>query len=122
MSTENIKPSIFDGPQIRELIKHQHFTDCMTDKKKSAWIEFIWVVQNFLENKKFPNYIQHIEQRILHFQRLGCNMSINMDSLFSHLDCLPGNLGDLSEEHGERFHQYIRTKEERYQRCWNANA
>ena len=34
----------------------------MTDKEKSAWIEFIWVVQNFLGNKKSPDYIQHIEQ------------------------------------------------------------
>ncbi|GBP02474.1 hypothetical protein EVAR_95044_1 [Eumeta japonica] len=29
--------------------------------------------------------------------------------------------GDLSEEQGERFHQDIRTVEERYQGYWNVN-
>ena len=93
----------------------------MTDNEKSARIEFIWIVQNFLGNKKSPNYIQHIEQIMLHFQRLGCHMSIKMHFLFSHLDRFPENLGDLSEEQGERFHQDIRTMEERYQGRWNAN-
>ena len=50
----------------------------MTDKEKSAWIEFIWVVQNLLQNKKSPYYIQHIQQLMLHFQRLGYNMSIKI--------------------------------------------
>ncbi|RLU16163.1 hypothetical protein DMN91_011923 [Ooceraea biroi] len=31
----------------------------------------------------------------------------------------PSNLGDYSEEQGERFHQDIRVMEERYQRRWN---
>lgn len=84
----------------------------MTNKEKSAWIEVAWVVQNFLGNKNSPEYIQHIEQLMLHFQRLGCNMSIKMHFLFSHLDHFPENLGDLSEEQGERFHQDIRTMEE----------
>lgn len=35
--------------------------------------------------------------------------------LHSHLDRFPDNLGDYSEEQGERFHQDIRIMEERYQ-------
>ena len=35
-----------------------------------------------------------------------------MHFLFSHLDRFPENLGDLSEEQEERFHQDIRTMEE----------
>ena len=30
------------------------------------------------------------------------------------------NLGDVSEEHGERFHQDIQTMEKRYQGRWDA--
>ena len=67
LNTEKIKVGIFDGPQIRELIRNQHFNDCMTNKEKSARIEFIRVVQNFLGNNKSPDYIQHIEQLILYF-------------------------------------------------------
>ena len=33
---------------------------------------------------------------------------------FSHLDYFSENFGDVSEEHGERFHQDIRKMEERY--------
>jgi hypothetical protein len=38
------------------------------------------------------------------YQTLGCNMSIKMHFLYSHLDIFRENLGDVSEEQGERFH------------------
>ena len=49
------------------------------------------------------------------FQSLGAKMSIKIHYLFSHLDRFPENLGELSEEQGERFHQDIKVMEERYQ-------
>ena len=42
-------------------------------------------------------------------------MSIKVHFLHSHLDESPANLGDVSDEQGERFHQDIQTMEERYQ-------
>ena len=41
-------------------------------------------------------------------------MSIKLHYLFTHIDYFPENLGDVSEEQGERLHQDIRTKKERY--------
>jgi hypothetical protein len=35
-------------------------------------------------------------------------MSLKMHFLNSHLDYFPENLGDISEEHGKRFHQNIK--------------
>jgi len=35
--------------------------------------------------------------------------------LESHLDFFPENLGKVSDEHGERFHQDILAMEKRYQ-------
>ena len=32
-------------------------------------------------------------------------MSIKVHFLYTHIDSLPENLGDVSEEQGERFHQ-----------------
>ncbi|GFU49023.1 uncharacterized protein TNCV_2333161 [Trichonephila clavipes] len=52
-------------------------------------------------------------------KELGCNMSIKIHFLHSHLDRFPQNLGDFSEEQGERFHQGLRTMEERYQGWWD---
>ena len=46
-------------------------------------------------------------------------MSVNLDNFHSHLDCFRENLGDVSEEHGERFHQDILTVEKRYQARWD---
>ena len=43
-------------------------------------------------------------------------MSIEVNFLHSHFDRFPENLGDFSEEQGERFHQDIKVMEERYQR------
>lgn len=39
----------------------------------------------------------------------GLNMSLKIHFLHSHLDFFPENLGDVSDEHGERFHQEIKT-------------
>ena len=50
---------------------------------------------------------------------LGCNLSIKVHFLNSHLDKFPANLGDVSDEHGERFHQDIKVMEERYQGRWD---
>ena len=45
-------------------------------------------------------------------------MSIKVYFLLSHLDRFPENLGDVSDEQGERFHQDIKTMGERYQGRW----
>ena len=53
-------------------------------------------------------------------QDMGANMSIKFHFLFSHLDRFLENLGDLSDEQGERFHQDISEMEVRYQGRWDA--
>ena len=42
-------------------------------------------------------------------------MSIKMHYLFSHMDRFPENLGSMSDEQGEKFHQDIKEMESRYQ-------
>ena len=48
-------------------------------------------------------------------------MSITLQYLHSHLDRFPDNLGDVSEEQGERFHQDIKVMEDRYQGRWDSH-
>ena len=57
---------------------------------------------------------------LIAFKNLGCNMSIKMHYLFSHMDRFPENLGSMSDEQGERFHQDIKEMESRYQGRWDA--
>jgi hypothetical protein len=49
------------------------------------------------------------------FKELGCNMSFKVHFLDSHLDNFPANLGAVSEEQAERFHQDIKEMERRCQ-------
>ena len=48
-------------------------------------------------------------------------MSLKMHFLHSHIDFFPENLGAVSDEHGERFHQDISVMESRYQGKWSAS-
>ena len=41
-------------------------------------------------------------------EALGCRMSLKVHLLHGYWDYLPQNLGDMSEEHGERFPRSIR--------------
>ena len=45
--------------------------------------------------------------------------SLKMHFLPSHLDFFPENLGEVSDEQGERFRQDIQAMEERYKGVWN---
>ena len=46
---------------------------------------------------------------------MGCRMSLKIHFLHSHLDFFSPNLGDVSDEHGERFHLEMMIMERRYQ-------
>jgi hypothetical protein len=118
---EKLKAGIFDGPQIRQLINDPNFTASMNKIESCAWCSFVLVVVNFLGNKKADNYTHLVENMLFHFNRLGCNMSVKVHYLHSHLDHFLENLGDLSEEQGERFHQDINTMEAIYQGRWDAH-
>jgi hypothetical protein len=109
LTMEKPKAGIFDGPQIRQLTRDPHFIASMNEIESRAWSSFVLVVKNFLGNKKADNYTQLVEDMLFHFNRLGCNMSVKVHYLHSHLDRFPENLGDLGEEQGERFHRDIKT-------------
>ncbi len=121
LSDEKKKAGIFDRPQIRTLMRDHHFITTMTEAEARAWTAFSNVVQNFLGNKKADNYKKIVEELLVSLRDLGCRMSIKIHYLHSHLDKFPANLGDVSEGQGERFHQDIKTMEERYQGRWGLN-
>ena len=77
------------------------------------------IVKEFLGNTKAGNYKDFVETLLDSFHALGCNMSINVHFLKSHLNEFLANIGDVNYEHGERFHQDIKVMEERYQGRWN---
>ncbi|KMQ83920.1 hypothetical protein RF55_18789 [Lasius niger] len=92
----------------------------MTDLEKKAWMSFKKMIKDFLGNVKKKNYKAFVTNMLNHFKNLGCNMSLKLHFLHSHLDFFPDNFGDVSKEQGERFYQDIKKMERRYQGRWNA--
>lgn len=120
VSDAKIKEGIFVGPQIRKVIADRHFEELLSGKELDAWVAFKSIVANFLGNHKSLDYILVVKQCVDAYRIMGCNMSLKIHLLDSHLDFFPDNLGEVSDEHGERFHQDISLMESRYQGRWSA--
>ena len=55
------------------------------------------------------------------YKAMGCSISLKIHFLESHLDFFQENLGEGSDEHGERFHQDIMTMEKWSQGNWTSS-
>ncbi|UYV62479.1 K02A2.6-like [Cordylochernes scorpioides] len=115
ISEAKIKEGIFVGPQIRELQQDGNFQNSLNEVEAAAWNSFRNVCKNFLGSVKVENYRDIVYDLLLSYKALGCNMSLKIHFLHSHLYFFPDNLGAVSDEHGERFHQDISSMEKRYQ-------
>lgn len=121
LSDAKVKEGVFVGPDIRKLVKDENFENSLSDPEKDAWISLKDVMKNFLGNYKDPNYKDIVGRMLEKFEALGCKMSLKVHFLHAHLDYFPENLGDVSEEQGERFHQDMKEMERRYQGRWNVS-
>ena len=113
VSDAKVKAGVFTGPQIRKLLNDSNFVLSLNVIEKAAWISFKSVVDNFLGNKKSPDYREIIGNMIENYRQLDCRMSLKLHFMHSHLDFFPENLGAMSDEHGERFHQEISSMKQR---------
>jgi hypothetical protein len=86
----------------------------LSDKEKAAWKSFQKFSIGFLGNFKVANFREFVQDLMDSYEQLGCNMSLKMHFLFSHLDLFLLKCGGVSDEHGESFHQGILVTEHRY--------
>ena len=121
LSEAKLKAGVFVGPQIHTLFHDSEFEACLIDIEKQAWLSFKDVVQMFLGNHKAKDYKELVQNMLDQFRKHGSCISLKMHFQFSHIEYFPENLGDFSEEQGERFHQDIGQMEQRYQGRWNIN-
>jgi hypothetical protein len=94
------------GPQIRSLYKGNDFQNSMNVVERNAWTAFKNVIEKLLGNHE-----NIVSIMFKNFHILGCNMSLKVNFLFSHLNIFPKNLGAVSEEQGERLDQDIKQME-----------
>ena len=113
LTMEKLKAGIFDGPQIRQLIRDPEFENSMNEAELEAWKAFVLVVKNFLGNNKPRNYARLVNNMLTAFRNLGWNMSIK----YVPVSWEPG----FNEwRAGERFHWDLKEMETRYQGHWDA--
>lgn len=119
ISYAKIKEGIFVGPDIRKLMDDRKFTQCLSSAEAAAWNSFKNVVRNFLGNHKSGNYKQIVSDLLKNYKKIGARMSLKMHFLDSHLGFFPENLGEVSDEQGERLHQDLQRIEKNYQGFWD---
>ena len=115
LSAAKLKEGIFVGPQIREVLKDTGFEELLNLKELRAWEAFRSVCSGFLGNTQVPDYQVWIEKLLKSYEDMGCRMLLKIQFLHSHLNFFPPNLGAVSDEHRERFHQDISKVEINYQ-------
>src|SRR5215470_1287932 len=121
LTDEKLRAGVFTGPQIRSVISDSAFTGALNPAESAAWKAFVMLTENFLGNHRADNYVELVQNMLAAYERMGARMSLKMHFLHSHLDFFPSNLGAVSDEHGERFHQEIAVMESRYQGRFNPN-
>ena len=120
VSDTKIKEDIFIGPQIGELMQDKQFDEDLNETERNAWLSFKRICKDFLGNHKAANYQDVVQDLLTSYKPMVCNMSLKIHFLEYHLDFFspPENLGEVSDEHSERFHQDIMGMEKRYQGKW----
>ena len=121
VSDTKIKEGIFIGPQMRELMQDRQFDEGLNETERNAWLSFKRICKDFLGNHKAANYQDVVQDLLTLYKAMGCNMSLKIHFLESHLDFFPENLGKVCDEHGEIFHQDILSMEKRYQGKWTSS-
>ena len=85
-------------------MKDESYSENLTLFEKEAWNQFCLVVDNFMGNQTHPAYESIIENFISNrYKNLvqGCHQKFSLLAL----ELFPSNMGKVSDEHVERFHQ-----------------
>ena len=64
LSVEKLKAGIFDGPQIRQLIRDPEFENSINEEELEAWKAFFLVVKNICGNYKARNYSEIVNNML----------------------------------------------------------
>jgi len=115
------------GGYIYRNPNQQQFDEDLNETERNAWLSFKRICKYFLGNHKAANYQDLVLDLLTSYKAMGCNMSLKIHFLESHLNFLPENLGEVNDKHGERFHQTLwlwksGTKASRPQVCWQTIA
>ena len=116
-----LEAEVFVGPEIRKLMQNEGFGARLRPLELAAGNAMKSVVVNVLGSHRHKKYPDIIDSMLKANEQLDACMSWKMPFLRSHLAFFPSNLGEVSDEQEERFHQNISVIEGRYQGRYDAN-
>ena len=102
---------------------NNEFDEIVRRSELKAWISFKKVCKTFLGCHCLENFkeVGPIAEMLNTYKTLGCKMSLKVHFSESHLDFSHKHLRDVSDEHGEPFHQDISVMENRYKGKWSVS-
>ena len=99
-------------------MQDKQFDEDLNETERNAWLTFKRICKDFLGNHKVANYQDVVQDLLTSHKAIGCNISLLINFMESHLDFSPENFGKVCSEHGERFHHDIMAMEKQYQGKW----
>ena len=75
--------------------------------ERNALLSFKRICKDFLGNHKAAKSQDTVQDLLTSYNAMGSNMSLKIHFLDSHFNFFPENLGEVSDEHSEIFHQDI---------------
>uniref|UniRef100_A0A336KP55 CSON011970 protein n=1 Tax=Culicoides sonorensis TaxID=179676 RepID=A0A336KP55_CULSO len=113
-SEAKIVAGIVDGPQLKKLLQNSEFLHSLSKNEKDAWLGFNQLCSNVFGNFKSPKFLTLVKDMVLKFKKCDVKVSPKLHLLINHIDRFPANLGDFSDEQGERAHQDFKNVEMRF--------
>ena len=110
LSIAKIKEGIFVGSEIRKLMLNKEFDKMLNINKLYARKCFKQNCLKLLGSHKAENFKDVVN--LLHNYNVLCCKKVHFSE--SHLNFFYENLEDVSDEHGERFHQGVAILEKRF--------
>ena len=78
--------------------------------------------QQLLGKHMQENYSDMVADLVKSYKAMGCNTSLKVQLVDSHLFLFAEDLEAVSNEHGERLHLCISTMERRYKGMWSPSV
>jgi len=92
VSDAKIEEIIFIGPQIKQLMQDKQFDQDLNETERNAWLSFNRICKDFLGNHKAANYHDVVQDLLTSYKAMGCNTSLKIHFLESHLDLFCQNI------------------------------
>ena len=84
LTMEKLKAGIFDGPQIRQLIRDPEFENSMNEVELEAWKAFVLVVKSFLGSNEARNYAELVNSKITASETWAATWSSRCTTIFKY--------------------------------------